>query len=81
MWTASQKCYLDVIIFFQANQDLVITDEQKQEFYDAIEYDEDKAEAAAAVAFAKDVRFFILLDICFLSIYLVKRTITNSYLF
>ncbi|KAI8143832.1 hypothetical protein BJV82DRAFT_668275 [Fennellomyces sp. T-0311] len=32
----------------QQNQDLIITDEQKQEFYDAIEYDEDKAEVAAA---------------------------------
>ncbi|KAI9253785.1 hypothetical protein BDA99DRAFT_443164 [Phascolomyces articulosus] len=38
----------------ETNQDLVITEEQKQEFYDAIEYDEDKAAAAAAVAFAKD---------------------------
>ncbi|KAI9493351.1 hypothetical protein BDB00DRAFT_946102 [Zychaea mexicana] len=37
-----------------ANQDLVITDEQKQEFYDAIEYDEDKAAAIEAVDFAKD---------------------------
>ena len=66
---------------FQPNQDLVITDEQKQEFYDAIEYDEDKAEAAAAVAFAKDVCYLIFLNITVLSIYLVKRVIINNCLF
>ena len=66
---------------FQPNQDLVITDEQKQEFYDAIEYDEDKAEAAAAVAFAKDVCCLIFFNITVLSIHIIKRPVTNGCLF
>ena len=37
------------------DNNLVITEEQKQEFYDAIEYDEDKAAAAAAIDFPKNV--------------------------
>jgi vacuolar protein sorting-associated protein 13A/C len=33
----------------------VITDEQRQEFYDAIEYDEDKAAIAESIEIPKDV--------------------------
>jgi vacuolar protein sorting-associated protein 13A/C len=34
---------------------LVITEEQKQEFYDVIDYDADKAAIAASVDLPKDV--------------------------
>ncbi|KAF7732148.1 hypothetical protein EC973_006403 [Apophysomyces ossiformis] len=43
-----------------ADQELVITEEQKQEFYDAIEYDEDKAAVAESIEFPKDTIFLSL---------------------
>ena len=37
------------------NEPIVITDEQKKELYEAIDYDEEKATIAAAVDMPKDV--------------------------
>lgn len=53
----SQYLYGNALVNMRIMQDnnLVITEEQKQEFYDAIEYDEDKAAAAAAIDFPKNV--------------------------
>ncbi|KAI8093752.1 uncharacterized protein BX664DRAFT_113663 [Halteromyces radiatus] len=48
----------------KSDGDLMITEEQKQEFYDAIEYDEDKAAIAESIEIPKDVSviIFLLLD-------------------
>ncbi|KAG0173105.1 hypothetical protein DFQ30_008890 [Apophysomyces sp. BC1015] len=42
------------------DQTIVITEEQKQEFYEAIEYDEDKAAVAASIDFPKNTMFLNL---------------------
>lgn len=42
------------------NESLQMTEEQKKELYDAIEYDEDKAKIASAVDIPKDVNICII---------------------
>ncbi|CAO3674063.1 hypothetical protein G6F70_001780 [Rhizopus microsporus] len=44
----------------EADDDLVITEEQKQEFYDVIDYDADKAAIAASVDLPKDAMLLSL---------------------
>ncbi|CEG72298.1 hypothetical protein RMATCC62417_07879 [Rhizopus microsporus] len=44
----------------EADDDLVITEEQKQEFYDVIDYDADKAAIAASVDLPKDTTLLSL---------------------
>lgn len=51
----SQQLAWDLNLYIQPDPELVITEEQKQEFYDAIEYDEDKAAVSTAIDFPKDV--------------------------
>ncbi|KAI9315667.1 hypothetical protein BX666DRAFT_1957951, partial [Dichotomocladium elegans] len=53
--------------------ELVITDEQVQEFYDAIEYDDDKAAVAAAIDFPKDTMMFCLRTTLNTGSFTVKR--------
>ncbi|KAI9031000.1 hypothetical protein CLU79DRAFT_842748 [Phycomyces nitens] len=44
----------------EEGEDLVITEEQKQEFYDAIEYDEDMAAVVESIEFPKDTMLLCL---------------------
>ncbi|OAD68026.1 hypothetical protein PHYBLDRAFT_57710 [Phycomyces blakesleeanus NRRL 1555(-)] len=44
----------------EEDEDLVITEEQKQEFYDAIEYDEDMAAVVESIEFPKDTMLLCL---------------------